>query len=75
MRPRVDPPPGGTLGIHSCSENLCFQWFFVFIVSHFDIFTGRFNWFNVITYLGQIRVQNFRWTYERTALPPSFPLC
>ena len=47
------------LGIHSCSGNLCVQRFFIFIVSHFAIFTWRFNWFKVITNGGQICVQNF----------------
>ena len=43
--------------------------------SHFDIFTWRFNQFNVIANSGQIRGQSFRRTYERTALPHSFPGC
>ena len=40
----------GILRIHSCSGNLCFQRFFVFIVSHFDMV--RFIWLNAITSWG-----------------------
>ena len=61
----------GILRIQSCSGKICFQWFLIFIVSHFDIITGRFNWLNVITNWSQIYDQSFRWTYERTALPYS----
>ena len=37
----------GILGIHSCSGNLHFHWFFIF--HHFDVFTWRSTWFSVIT--------------------------
>ena len=50
------------LRIHPCS----FSVFIVFIVFHFDIFTGRFNWFNVITNFGFISVQCFRRTHDGT---------
>ena len=36
------------------------------VVLHLDIFTWYFNWLNVITNWGQIRVHKFRWTFERT---------
>ena len=62
----------GILRVPSCSGNLCFQWLFIFIVSHFDIFTEHSN---VIKNWDQIYVQSFRWTYERGALPYSFPSC
>ena len=42
----------GILGIQSCSGNPRFQWFFIFTAPHFDIFTWRYNWFNVITNRG-----------------------
>ena len=62
----------GVLGIHSCPGNLSFQGLFIFIVRHLDIFTWYFNWLNVITIWGQIRVQSVLWTCERTALPYFF---
>ena len=42
-------------------------------VLHLHRFTWRFDGLEVITNWGQIRVQSFRWTHERTALPDSFP--
>ena len=47
----------------------------LFVVLHLDIFTRRFTWLSVIAKWRQIRVQSSRWTYERTALPYSFPGC
>ena len=38
----------GILRVHSCSGNLCFQWFLVFIVSHLTS-SRSFNRFNVVT--------------------------
>ena len=37
----------GILRIHSDSGNFCFQWFFIFLISHFDICTRFSNWFDV----------------------------
>ena len=66
----------GILRIHSDSGgNFCFQGFFIFIVSHFDICTRFTNWFDVITNWCYFSIQSFRWSYERTALPYSFPDC
>ena len=65
----------GVLRIHSDSGNFCFQRFFIFIVSHFDICTRFPNWFDVITNWCYISIQSFCSTYERTALPYSFPEC
>ena len=42
---------------------------------HFDIFTERFNWFNVIINWSQICVLSFCWTYEGAAMPYSDPGC
>ena len=61
--------------IHSDSGNFCFQGFFIFFVSHFDICTRFPNWFDVLTNWCYISIQSFRWTYERTALPSPFPNC
>ena len=44
---------------------------FIFIGLHLDIFT----WLQLAQCHHQIRVHNFRRTYERTALPCSFPDC
>ena len=57
----------GILRIHSASGNFCFQRFF--------IFTRFTNWSDVTTKWCYISIQCFRWTYERTALPYSFPDC
>ena len=53
-----------------------FQGFFIFfIISHLDICTRFTNWFGVITSGCCFSIQSFRWTYERAALPYSFPDC
>ena len=60
------------LGVQSCPGNFCIQGFFLFIVPHLDICVWHFSWLDAIPNWRQIRVQCFRWTYERTALPYSF---
>ena len=59
----------------SDSGTSCFQGFLIFFVSHFDICTRLSHWFDVITTWCYTSIQSFRWTYERTALPYSFPDC
>ena len=66
----------GFFRIHSDSGNFCFPGFFIFLRFPFrhlhDILqTG----FDVITNWCNLSIQSFRWTYERTALPSSFPDC
>ena len=63
------------LRIHSDSGNFCFQGFFIFLISHFDICTIFSNWFDVITNWCNVSIQSFRWSSERTALPSTFPDC
>ena len=58
----------GFFWIHSDSGNFFLQAFLIFFVSHLDICTRFPNW-------SYISIQNFRWTYERTALPSPFPDC
>ena len=65
----------GILRIRSDSGNFCFQGFFIFIVSHFDICTRFSNWFDAIANWCYISIQSFRWTYDRTTLPYLLPDC
>ena len=52
-----------------------FKGLFFFFVFCFLIYTRFHHWLDVITNGYCISIQSCRWTYERTALPYSFPDC
>ena len=64
----------GILRVHFDCGNHFFQGVFFFL-SCLDICTRFSHWLDVITNGYCISIQSCHWTYERTALPYSFPDC
>ena len=50
--------------------NACFQWFFLFVVSHADIFTEHFNWFDAPPSPLNVRPQKIVLNFHAVVLKP-----